>query len=321
MGSGPGKADRHGLSWVHVMRLFPDDKAAERWFESVRWPHGIHCPYCDSEEIQEKTTHPTMPHRCRGCRKFFSVRVGTCMHRSKLGYQVWALAIYVLTTGIKGTSSMKIHRDLNITQKSAWHLAHRIREAWVENEDVWSPFDGPVEADETFVGGKRKNMPKWKREKLTGRGAVGKTAVAGIKDRETKQVRTKVVRNTDAETLQGFVRESVVPGATVYTDDATAYQSLNRKGFHHDSVKHSVGEYVKDVDVHTNGIESLWSMFKRGFVGTYHRMSPKHLHRYIREFEGRQNFRELDTIDQMTLVVIGMIGRRLTYKSLVGKAA
>lgn len=164
-------------------------------------------------------------------------------------------------------------------------------------------------------------MPKWKREKLTGRGPVGKTAVAGIKDRETKQVRAKVVRNTDAEMLQEFVRENVVPGAVVYTDDATAYQSLNRKGFHHDSVKHSVGEYVKDVDVHTNGIESLWSMFKRGFVGTYHRMSPKHLHRYVREFEGRQNVRELDTLEQMKLLFIGMIGRRLTYKRLTGEAA
>ena len=205
---------------------------------------------------------------------------------------------------------MKLHPDLRITQKSAWQLAHRIRENWRDLTDV---FEGPAEVDETFIGGKRKNMPASKRRELTGRGTAGKTAVVGIKDRKTKRVKTKVVRNTDAETLQGFDRENVKPGAKVFTDEAAAYKGLS--DYQHEAVKHGVGEFVRG-RVHTNHIESVWSMLKRGYMGTYHKMSVKHLDKHVAELEGRHNCREYHTIDQMEMAVRGMEGKRLRYRDL-----
>ena len=206
---------------------------------------------------------------------------------------------------------MKLHRELEITQKSAWHLAHRIRKAWSLNRT--DPFLGPVEADETYMGGKRRNMSKAKRRTLRGRGAVGKTAVVGIKDRKTKQARAKVVEDTKAETLQGFVLDNTEPGARVYTDDSTSYGSLPN----HETVKHSLQEYVRG-EIHTNGVESLWSMLKRAHVGTFHKISPDHLHRYVAEFAGRHNMRELDTLQQMAQIADQMVGHRLRYQDLVG---
>ena len=188
----PGKSFRKGMTLVELIRKFPDDKAAEAWIAEIRWPDGPQCPHCGCANVQHPTAHKTMPYRCRGkgCRRFFSVRVGTVMQDSKLGYQEWAIAVYLFNTNIKGTSSMKLHRDLGISQKSAWHLAHRIRETWSDRQG--EPFEGPVEADETFIGGKAKNMhAKVRRERITGRGGVDKTAVAGVRDRASGKVRRR----------------------------------------------------------------------------------------------------------------------------------
>ena len=176
-------------------------------------------------------------------------------------------------------------------------------------------YDGPVEVDETYMGGKRKNMSNARRKELadTGRGAVGKTAVVGVKDRATRQVRAKVVESTDKPTLQRFVTEHTRPGATVYSDEAAVYEGLL---FPHETVKHSASEYVRGM-VHTNGMESFWGMLKRAYMGTYHKLSPKHLNRYVQEFAGKHNLRDADTLAQMTTVAASLIGRRLLYRDLV----
>lgn len=307
----PGKHYREGVSLIKLLRMFPNDQAAEKWFESRIWPDGPYCSHCGSFNVQEGIKHKSMTHRCRDCadRPMFSLKTGNVMQGTKLGYQTWAIAIYLVTTSLKGASSMKLHRDLEITQKSAWHLAMRLRKAHEAGKPL---FKGPVEADETYMGGKEGNKHADKKLKA-GRGPVGKTAVAGTKDRETNKIVAKVVENADARTLQGFVTEHTDEGTQVYTDEASVYTGIGRP---HEAVKHSVGEYVRE-QAHTNGMESFWSMLKRGHDGVYHKMSPKHLDRYVTEFAERHNNRPNDTGDQMGDVAAGMVGKRLRYKDLI----
>ena len=303
----PGKHYRNGMTLAQLLKKFPDDATAEQWFVTNRWPNGVRCPRCDSDNIQERTTCKPQPYRCRSCRKDFSVKTGTLMQGSNLGFQTWALATYLFTTGIKGTSSMKLHRDLGITQKSAWHLAHRIRESWA---DQGTSFSGPVEVDETYVGGREKN--KHGSKKIKGaKGTVGKAAVIGMKDRETKQVQATVIDRTDRPTLSGFVADHTAPGAKVYSDEHSGYDWVKN----HEVVRHGIKEYVNGM-AHTNGIESFWALLKRGYVGTYHKMSKKHLGRYVTEFSGRFNQRPLDTVEQMEQIARGLEKKRLRYSDL-----
>ncbi len=311
----PGKHYREGLSLVDAVKMFSDETATERWFVEARWPNGIACPFCGSlDEVAERPNRKPQPYRCRACRKDFSVKTGSIMHGSKLPLSTWAYATYLLTTNLKGVSSMKLHRDLGVTQKTAWHLAHRIRRAW--EADQAADFTGPVEVDETYVGGLAKNKHASERDRIGKRGGLSvKAAVIGVKDRDSGQVRAQAIASTDGDTLRGFVRENAQPGAQVYSDGHGAYMALAGE-YKHAAVQHSVGTYVIE-QAHTNGIESFWSMLKRGYQGTYHRMSPKHLDRYVGEFAGRHNARPLDTINQMHAIVRGMSGKRLRYADLV----
>ena len=306
----PGKAFRTEISLVDLFRLFPGDEAAQAWFEQERWKGEPFCPHCGSFNVKNNN-HKSMPWRCaeRECRKRFSVRAGTPLQGSHLGYQTWAIAIYLLTTSLKGQSSMKLHRDLKVTQKTAWFLGHRIRQTFAAKGDR-PVFSGPVEVDESFFGGKESNKHEKDKLKL-GRGFAGKQIVVGVKDRETNEVRAAVVPDTRKDTLVGFIDRNTKPGTKVYSDESAAYNDL----LDHEAVRHGVGQYVRG-QAHINGMESFWGMMKRAHSGIYHKMSPKHLDRYVEEFSDRHNIRGENTLTQMGIVVRGLEGKRLSYDKL-----
>ena len=304
----PGKSSRKGIGILELLDMFPDEESAVKWFEEVRWPDGRPCPHCGSTNTKPKPGGKPMPYRCSDCHEHFSCKVGTVMEKSRLPVRKWVIAMYLMSTNLKGVSSMKLHRDLGITQKSAWTMSQKIREGWTGGEPL---LGGTVEVDETFIGGKEKNKheDKWSHT----RGPSGKTVVVGMKSRDANKVVAKPVPERSKEEIHGLIGSNVSPEAKVYTDDHRSYIGLP---YNHESVNHSVGEYVRN-QAHTNGIESFWAMLKRGYNGTYHRMSKKHLERYVTGFAGRHNVRELDTIDQMAFLAKGMVGKKLPYKKLV----
>lgn len=294
-----------------LFRLFPDDDTCYRWLERVRWNDKPICPHCGG--VENITRPPSKPHTYwhRDCRSNFTVTTKTCLHATKRPLRDWVYVIYSVMTGRKGISAMQLSKELGVQYRTAWHMLHRIREACGRGDFVLKDV---VEVDETYIGGKRRNMSNARRKALagTGRGAVGKVAAARMRERGGK-VKATVVEHTDADTLVGLVEENVIPGTTVYTDDASTYGEFKRR-YNHDSVKHSISEYVRG-DMHTNGIESVWSLLKRSIHGVWHHVSPKHLGKYVNEATFRLNEGncEVDTIDRMESLASQIGNKRLPY--------
>ena len=299
------------LSTYEFHESIPDEAAAVAWFETVRWGKtGRYCPHCASVNIAECKDQKPQPYRCRDCRKHFSCKTGSVMHASKLPVKKWLYAMYLMSISKKGLSSLQLAREIGIAQEAAWRLGHKIREGW--NQDALFPLGGEVEIDETYMGGKEKNKHESKK-RHSGRGATGKQAVLGMRTRQG-EVRAFPIDTTDAKTLKAHVRENVESGSSIYTDGHTGY--LGMREYRHEAVAHSVGEYVRD-QVHTNGIESFWALLKRGYVGTYHHISVKHLSRYVDEFCYRYNNRDKHAMQFMAETAQKLVGRRLSHRALV----
>jgi len=297
------------ISTFQLFEMFPDQETARTYLESRLWPNGPKCPVCGLKE--RITVRKEGFYRCNQCKEDFTVRTGTIFERSHVPLHKWIYAMYLLVTARKGISSMQLAKEIGITQKSAWFVLHRLREAC--GGDDLSKLKGIIEIDETFVGGKETNKHEHKKLKA-GRGTVGKTPILGMRERGGRTI-AMPISGTDAKTIQAAIHQHVEIGSTIHTDEAGAYIGMS---FDHDTVNHSQGEYVRD-DVTTNGIESVFAVMKRGIYGVYHHTSKKHLARYVDEFSFRLNEGNVKnhTLTRLDSFVDGVAGKRLTYKALI----
>ena len=305
------QTDGNTISAYEFFKSFPDEWSAIQHIETLRWPDGVVCPHCEGERITRLKDRQY--HQCKDCRRKFTVRTGTVFERSHIPMDKWLYAIYILQTARKGVSSLQLSKELGLTQKATWFMFTACgKPCNVEAE----PFDGSVEVDETYLGGLEKN--KHPRKKIKGsRGHVGKTAIVGVRDRESGRVVAKPTAFIGREELHAFIEDTTEDGTVVYTDEYAAYRSMPYRS--HWTVKHSVKEFVNGM-AHTNGIESVWAVIKRGYNGVYHQWSPKHMAAYINEFTFRLNEGNVKrpTMDRLNSLVRGAIGKRLTYRELVG---
>jgi len=294
---------------LQMMNAIPDEQAAIEHFTSVRWAGGAYCPHCGATKVYHFSDGKT--HKCGACRKRFSIRVGTIFEDSKIPLRAWMLAIWLITSHKKGIASTQLAKDLGVTQKTAWFMLHRLRYA-AQTRSFNRPLAAEVEADEPFIGGKEKN--KHARQRTGSKqGGKGKIAVLGLLEREG-ELRTGVTPNLTSRTVQTVIRENVKPGTALMTDEHGSFNGLADTYYHH-RVNHSAGEYVRDYCLDTNGIESVWALFKRQIVGTHHWLSPKHISRYLGEMTWRFNLREMSEGDRVN-TLLNQTNGRLTYKAL-----
>lgn len=299
------------ISTFQLFERFPDKESARVYFESRLWPNGVTCPVCRSGE--RITARKGGYYRCNACEEDFTVRTGTIMERSHVPLHKWLYAMYLLVTARKGISSLQLAKEIGITQKSAWFLLHRLREAC--GKDL-RKLRGIVEIDETYVGGKERNKHADKKLNL-GRGAVGKTAVLGMRERGGR-MKAMPLFDTSIEAIQGAIYSNVEYGAELHTDEAPVYADMDGIFYRHDSINHGQRQYRRR-NVTTNGVESAFAVMKRGIIGVYHHISPKHTGRYVDEFAFRLNEGNCkrQTLDRLDSFVDGMAQKRLTYKDLI----
>ena len=304
---------------IEAIRYFADPDVCRDFIVSLRWPNGVACPTCGSLDPRFISTRKLWECKSKHAKRQFSVKVGTIFEGSPLGLDRWLAVIWMIANAKNGVSSYEIARSIGVTQKSAWFMLHRIRLAM--QSGTFDKIGGEVEVDETYIGGKARNMHKSKRaERIKGRGNVGKTAVLGLLERHGRDghsaVRARVVANTRGSTLTREVRAQVSEGTAVYTDGLSAYTSLEAE-YLHEVVNHQAHEYVRG-NVHTSGIENFWSLLKRSLYGTYVSVEPFHLFRYLDEQTFRYNNREADDAGRFQRIARAIVGKRLTYAQLTG---
>ena len=295
------------ISTFQLFQMFPDQESARIYLESRLWADGAICPACKGKD--RITTRKGGYYRCNACKLDFTIRTGTIFERSHVPLHKWLYSMYLLVTARKGISSMQLAKEIGITQKSAWFVLQRLREACGGKLDK---LRGMIEIDECYIGGKESNKHQHKKLRM-GRGAVGKTAVVGMRERGGRTI-AMPLESTDAATLHSTIHSNVEVGSTIFTDDHAGYVGLGGLLFSHSSVNHTAGEYSNN-GVSTNGIESVWAVLKRGVYGVYHQVSKKHLRRYVNEFTFRLNAANVSrhTLERLDSFVCAVV---VTYKEL-----
>lgn len=288
--------------------FFSDLDVATQYVVNLRWPDGVTCPHCTGKEHSFISTRRIW--KCKACKKQFSVKVGTVFEDSPIGLDKWLTAVWVIANAKNGVSSYELHRSIGVTQKTAWFMLHRIRLAM--QSGTLDKLTGEVEADETYIGGKAKNMHPGKRE-VSGRGSVGKAIVFGLLERHG-EARTKVVKKAKKKTLHNLIRDNVETGANLYTDAFKSYDGLDTE-YIHQVIDHAMAYVVGNI--HTNGMENFWSLFKRALRGTYVSCADTHLFRYLDEQTFRFNNRSMNDAGRFSAVMAMVSGKRIQYAQLI----